>query len=110
LLHLSDYRGSRYILVVHSFPTRRSSDLEFSKDIQIFLTTHSPAFYSLHGNPAAADSHLFHVKQHEIGISIIRPADKVAIDEELGDRKSTRLNSSHVKTSYAVFCLKKKKQ
>src|SRR5690606_39597558 len=28
----------------------------------------------------------------------------------LGDRKSTRLNSSHVKISYAVFCLKKKKQ
>src|SRR5690606_40667238 len=34
-------------------------------------------------------------------------------DERLGwaakDRKSTRLNSSHVKISYAVFCLKKKK-
>src|SRR5690606_40747555 len=28
---------------------------------------------------------------------------------EGGDRKSTRLNSSHVKISYAVFCLKKKK-
>src|SRR5690606_41637793 len=27
----------------------------------------------------------------------------------LSDRKSTRLNSSHVKISYAVFCLKKKK-
>src|SRR6266403_2317495 len=27
-----------------------------------------------------------------------------------GDRKSTRLNSSHVEISYAVFCLKKKKQ
>src|SRR5436309_6466787 len=26
------------------------------------------------------------------------------------DRKSTRLNSSHVKISYAVFCLKKKKK
>src|SRR5690349_23226900 len=26
-----------------------------------------------------------------------------------GDRKSTRLNSSHVEISYAVFCLKKKK-
>src|SRR5690606_41538456 len=26
------------------------------------------------------------------------------------DRKSTRLNSSHVKNSYAVFCLKKKRQ
>src|SRR5690606_41314062 len=28
----------------------------------------------------------------------------------IGDRKSTRLNSSHVKISYAVFCLKKKKR
>src|SRR5437773_9726759 len=27
-----------------------------------------------------------------------------------GDRKSTRLNSSHITISYAVFCLKKKKQ
>src|SRR5690606_41889246 len=27
---------------------------------------------------------------------------------QLSDRKSTRLNSSHVKISYAVFCLKKK--
>src|SRR5438874_6878776 len=29
--------------------------------------------------------------------------------EALKDRKSTRLNSSHVEISYAVFCLKKKK-
>src|SRR6267378_6842487 len=29
-------------------------------------------------------------------------------DWGLGDRKSTRLNSSHVEISYAVFCLKKK--
>src|SRR5204862_5357423 len=29
--------------------------------------------------------------------------------EDLTDRKSTRLNSSHVEISYAVFCLKKKK-
>src|SRR3712207_7840569 len=28
---------------------------------------------------------------------------------EAGDRKSTRLNSSHANISYAVFCLKKKK-
>src|SRR2546430_7788744 len=28
----------------------------------------------------------------------------------IGDRKSTRLNSSHSQISYAVFCLKKKKQ
>src|SRR5260221_4717767 len=30
--------------------------------------------------------------------------------EVLGDRKSTRLNSSHTVISYAVFCLKKKKR
>src|SRR5699024_12401416 len=30
--------------------------------------------------------------------------------QEKGDRKSTRLNSSHVSISYAVFCLKKKKK
>src|SRR3712207_7905418 len=29
--------------------------------------------------------------------------------KHLGDRKSTRLNSSHANISYAVFCLKKKK-
>src|SRR5258708_11805749 len=36
-----------------------------------------------------------------------KPAKKQAI--VLGDRKSTRLNSSHQIISYAVFCLKKKK-
>src|SRR5690606_27288400 len=33
----------------------------------------------------------------------------VDVDPAQQDRKSTRLNSSHVKISYAVFCLKKKK-
>src|SRR5690606_41646521 len=32
------------------------------------------------------------------------------LGQKRGDRKSTRLNSSHVKISYAVFCLKKKKK
>src|SRR5256885_9417901 len=31
-------------------------------------------------------------------------------DRAAGDRKSTRLNSSHLVISYAVFCLKKKKK
>src|SRR5437868_14003928 len=37
------------------------------------------------------------------------PEKKLGIDVEQ-DRKSTRLNSSHVSISYAVFCLKKKKK
>src|SRR5256885_11366973 len=33
-----------------------------------------------------------------------------ALDARMEDRKSTRLNSSHLVISYAVFCLKKKKK
>src|SRR5436190_12763921 len=33
-----------------------------------------------------------------------------AVIDVMGDRKSTRLNSSHTVISYAVFCLKKKKK
>src|SRR5436309_3955388 len=38
-----------------------------------------------------------------------RLSNSSTIGLQLLDRKSTRLNSSHVKISYAVFCLKKKK-
>src|SRR3712207_8271619 len=37
-----------------------------------------------------------------------RPAQLRVRDRDRGDRKSTRLNSSHANISYAVFCLKKK--
>src|SRR5439155_26125758 len=41
------------------------------------------------------------------------PAERTRVEARIDagelDRKSTRLNSSHVATSYAVFCLKKKK-
>src|SRR5690349_22154153 len=39
-----------------------------------------------------------------------RRCGPAAAVREGGDRKSTRLNSSHVEISYAVFCLKKKNQ
>src|SRR2546430_9855049 len=40
----------------------------------------------------------------------VRAQAVAAETSELGDRKSTRLNSSHSQISYAVFCLKKKKK
>src|SRR3712207_7209706 len=40
------------------------------------------------------------------GTAIVKNGDIV----KKGDRKSTRLNSSHANISYAVFCLKKKKK
>src|SRR6266567_6721002 len=46
------------------------------------------------------------------GLPTIKSAPDFAYvkNEGAGDRKSTRLNSSHSKISYAVFCLKKKKK
>src|SRR5690554_2241324 len=43
------------------------------------------------------------VQRPEIDLDLVAAAGK-----DRGDRKSTRLNSSHVRSSYAVFCLKKK--
>src|SRR5690606_40304003 len=43
-----------------------------------------------------------------LGLVRVEPGTRERLLVELEDRKSTRLNSSHVKISYAVFCLKKK--
>src|SRR5690625_5763265 len=44
----------------------------------------------------------------EVGVGVV--GQYLTHDGRRTDRKSTRLNSSHVATSYAVFCLKKKKK
>src|SRR5690349_23883319 len=44
------------------------------------------------------------IEQHYVDKSAVKPQEMA-----YADRKSTRLNSSHVEISYAVFCLKKKK-
>src|SRR5690606_8764303 len=46
----------------------------------------------------------------EVAAAIDKPEYRTAAERAYGDRKSTRLNSSHVKISYAVFCLKKKRK
>src|SRR5204862_1603146 len=57
------------------------------------------------------------IDHHDAGIPAVRiPRPEAHAHAEapvgvgFGDRKSTRLNSSHVEISYAVFCLKKKKE
>src|SRR5690606_41763775 len=69
--------------VLPSFPTRRSSDLALTHATRRLRQAPRPAT----GRAAAGRAALVKVRR---------------------DRKSTRLNSSHVKISYAVFCLKKK--
>src|SRR5690349_24359900 len=85
---ISHYNPSATYLVLHSFPTRRSSDL--SEERAAALGAQPLATFR--GSASVG------VDPTVMGIGPI-PAD--------ADRKSTRLNSSHVETSYAVFCLKK---
>src|SRR4051812_49607554 len=46
----------------------------------------------------------------EQAVRIFQQHRGLITDGIVGDRKSTRLNSSHMSISYAVFCLKKKKK
>src|SRR5688572_32527432 len=56
---------------------------------------------------ALAQGQGIHVQHGEVGPAPGRDRAGLLLLE--GDRKSTRLNSSHSQISYAVFCLKKKK-
>src|SRR5690606_41726546 len=78
-----------------SFPTRRSSDLD-----QIVVVFLAQLFRAGLGGFL---EQLMNGLLHKVHVGI------VAAGFPCLDRKSTRLNSSHVKTSYAVFCLKKKR-
>src|SRR2546430_11145652 len=53
----------------------------------------------------AVEAHVDRIERHQSRERGLPVGDEVAA----GDRKSTRLNSSHSQISYAVFCLKKKK-
>src|SRR5690606_41446927 len=58
--------------------------------------------------PSDHADHLVTLVEEELGqVGAVLAGDA---GDERTDRKSTRLNSSHVKNSYAVFCLKKKKE
>src|SRR5256885_3329267 len=50
------------------------------------------------------------IAQQELQAREKRVADRLLLHTLVLDRKSTRLNSSHLVISYAVFCLKKKKR
>src|SRR5207244_8712107 len=82
-----------------SFPTRRSSDLKVIPGFFWFLGA---------GNPSLGITAAHHTPEFNIDEAALVPGVKLAANQLL-DRKSTRLNSSHQIISYAVFCLKKKK-
>src|SRR5688572_32759575 len=82
---------------LHSFPTRRSSDLQSRKKVLLGQGRYSTAIHS-----RVAGKSFFS------GSMVTTYAPNAPMRRL--DRKSTRLNSSHSQISYAVFCLKKKNQ
>src|SRR5690606_41590385 len=96
------YPDHRYL---HSFPTRRSSDLHRRLQVR---NTHGHHVRDPAAEAKTDDPHVSRAAR--VGFQVI--VSRYEIFKHLvpvTDRKSTRLNSSHVKISYAVFCLKKKK-
>src|SRR5207253_11234450 len=106
LLIVSRYSSHRDL---HSFPTRRSSDLSHRRCVlnevrgEIFVNRFRTASFD-HFTPHIDDHHLVRFQL------LVRTLCKLLGRARIQDRKSTRLNSSHVAISYAVFCLKKKKK
>src|SRR5207249_12336209 len=90
------------------FPTRRSSDLTTASTYGYKVAFHFPTGDTLRSTETtvACDS-VLDGTHYPI---ITAPACDLANESADVDRKSTRLNSSHVSISYAVFCLKKKKK
>src|SRR5438874_4580071 len=89
-----------------SFPTRRSSDLEHNRDRgrQIELARCGRIHAPILREPVVAHQQLCVVVLEKVQSAVTTTTPGFAAK----DRKSTRLNSSHVEISYAVFCLKKK--
>src|SRR5437899_6315635 len=82
---------------LHSFPTRRSSDLAASEAGDVTQTRAGQPRHPLFGR-AQKRSGPAQMTRHVVAHPYVYHRD----------RKSTRLNSSHLGISYAVFCLKKK--
>src|SRR2546428_4054407 len=76
-------------------PLRADLHGSVEKDLEVRVReNHRADVAALHHHPALAPRALLFGNEHS---------------PHAGDRKSTRLNSSHDQISYAVFCLKKKK-
>src|SRR5690606_40522017 len=93
---------------LRSFPTRRSSDLALVLEIIQGRTTVAEASRQFDLTPLEVESWVEDGKRGMENALRAKPEDVREQYERQLDRKSTRLNSSHVKISYAVFCLKKK--
>src|SRR5205807_10038487 len=95
---------------LHSFPTRRSSDLDLNRKAgegqdELFPLWRHHAIFT--DSPFVTLQAEEHHRDHAVVEQVFADwASGPLAHLPSGDRKSTRLNSSHLVISYAVFCLK----
>src|SRR5947199_3749579 len=82
-------RPPRSTLFPYTTLFRSTKEVKAGDELTLFIPTRKNHVRNPNGNPAP-------ISMDELTLK--------------GDRKSTRLNSSHLGISYAVFCLKKKKK
>src|SRR5699024_12000437 len=94
---------------LHSFPTRRSSDLASLGHV-IRPALRNAIELWVWGNwcHTVTGTVFINRQEHRSGVDVGARACRGGSISRGGDRKSTRLNSSHVSISYAVFCSKTK--
>src|SRR5690606_41586895 len=90
---------------LHWFPTRPSSDLQ---DLNALLIPDLSSYEKEHLTDLILSQWEFHLAEKAYPLEVVYGILPPCYHVYLPDRKSTRLNSSHVKLSYAVFFLKNK--
>src|SRR5207249_6561236 len=108
--HVTFFYDARPHRHLHSFPTRRSSDLTATSSVSApggtVADRASGPMRAFGCRPSSGNGARFFRPDPPLFRRLLGPRRPCG---HLLDRKSTRLNSSHVSISYAVFCLKKKK-
>src|SRR5690606_40110244 len=109
--------SSDYTVTYHSRSDTHSHNFLYSRFFFFYHTATTEIYtLSLHDalpiliRPPLAQPRLARRRLVEAAQKVQERAFGLPRRADVGDRKSTRLNSSHVKISYAVFCLKKKKK
>src|SRR5688500_19470331 len=93
---------------LHSFPTRRSSDL-MTCTFTVNVTGNAGTIHDNRVDGVVTDDDATTATDFDTEtVTILNVLPTVDVTKTAKDRKSTRLNSSHLVISYAVFCLQKK--
>src|SRR5262245_63694853 len=100
----------RKVLVLTVFLSTPMLPLAVQAQTAHAKTSSAPADKTTTAPEARTDDAIQDRIEHRLATDDAVKKYEISVKVNNGDRKSTRLNSSHLGISYAVFCLKKKKK